>query len=39
MPVRFDVATEDVWLEGVVVEIGTDGHALSIEPLEVGPGS
>ncbi len=39
MPVRFEVATDDVWLEGVVVEIGSDGHALSIEPLEVGSGS
>lgn len=36
MPVRFEVADSDVWLEGVVVEIGSDGHALSIEPFEVG---
>jgi metallophosphoesterase (TIGR00282 family) len=34
LPVRFEVADGDVWLEGVVVEIGSDGHALSIEPFE-----
>jgi len=39
MPVRFDVASEDVWLEGVVIDIGADGRALSIEPLEVGSAS
>lgn len=36
LPVRFEVATDDVWLEGVVVEIGSDGHARRIEPFEVG---
>lgn len=35
MPVRFEVAEGDVWLEGARVEIGPDGHALSIEPFEV----
>ncbi len=39
LPVRFEVADDDVWLEGVVVEIGADGHALRIEPLEVGTDS
>ena len=39
LPVRFEVADGDVWLEGVVMEIGADGHALSIEPLEVGADS
>jgi metallophosphoesterase (TIGR00282 family) len=39
MPVRFEVADGDVWLEGVVVEIGSDGHALRIEPFEVGASS
>jgi 2',3'-cyclic-nucleotide 2'-phosphodiesterase len=39
MPVRFEVADHDVWLEGVVVEIGPDGHALRIEPFEAGAGS
>ena len=34
LPVRFEVAERDVWLEGVVVEIGPDGHALRIEPFE-----
>ncbi len=36
LPVRFEVADGDVWLEGVAVEIGSDGRALSIEPFEVG---
>jgi metallophosphoesterase (TIGR00282 family) len=35
MPVRFEVASNDVWLEGVIIEIGTDGRALRIEPFEV----
>jgi metallophosphoesterase (TIGR00282 family) len=39
MPVRFEVADGDVWLEGVVVEIGSDGHALRIESFEVGAGA
>ncbi len=39
LPVRFEVADSDMWLEGVVVEIGSDGHALRIEPFEVGAGS
>jgi metallophosphoesterase (TIGR00282 family) len=38
MPVRFEVAQRDVWLEGAAVEIGSDGRALSIEPFEVGAG-
>ena len=37
LPVRFEVADGDVWLEGVVVEIGADGRALRIEPFEVAP--
>lgn len=36
LPVRFEVADGDVWLEGVVVELGLDGHAVRIEPFEVG---
>ena len=39
LPVRFEVAEKDVWLEGVFIEIGADGHALSIEPVEEGPAS
>jgi metallophosphoesterase (TIGR00282 family) len=39
LPVRFEVADGDVWLEGVVVEIGSDGRALRIEPFEVGADS
>jgi hypothetical protein len=35
MPVRFEVASGDVWLEGAVIEIGQDGRALRIEPFEV----
>jgi 2',3'-cyclic-nucleotide 2'-phosphodiesterase len=34
LPVRFEVADGDVWLEGVVVELGVDGHAVRIEPFE-----
>ncbi|MCX8033625.1 MAG: TIGR00282 family metallophosphoesterase [Thermoleophilia bacterium] len=36
LPVRFEVAEQDVWLEGVVLEIGPDGRAARIEPFEVG---
>ena len=36
MPVRFEIATENVWLEGLVLELGDDGRALRIEPFEVG---
>lgn len=39
LPVRFEVADGNVWLEGIVVEIGGDGRALHIEPFEVGSGS
>lgn len=35
LPVRFEVASDDVWLEGVVIEIGPDGKAVRIEPVEV----
>jgi len=34
MPVRFEVADGDVWLEGVCVETGPDGRAVRIEPFE-----
>jgi metallophosphoesterase (TIGR00282 family) len=36
MPVRFEVADGDVWLEGAAIEIRSDGHALRIEPFEIG---
>jgi metallophosphoesterase (TIGR00282 family) len=39
LPVRFEVADADVWLEGVVVEIGPEGRALRIEPFEAGVSS
>ena len=39
MPVRFEVATDNVWLEGVVLELGADGRALRIEPFEVSADS
>jgi metallophosphoesterase (TIGR00282 family) len=39
LPVRFEVADGDVWLEGAVVEVGPDGRAQRIEPFEVGAGS
>ena len=39
MPVRFEVADGDVWLEGVAIELGPDGRARSIEPFEVNASS
>jgi metallophosphoesterase (TIGR00282 family) len=39
LPVRFEVADGDVWLEGVLVEIGPDGHALRIDPFEASANS
>jgi metallophosphoesterase (TIGR00282 family) len=39
MPVKFDTADEDVWINGVVVSIGDGGHADSIEQvLMAAPG-
>jgi 2',3'-cyclic-nucleotide 2'-phosphodiesterase len=35
MPVRFDGADEDVWLMGVLVEIGDDGLARGIDQILV----
>lgn len=35
MPVRFDVADGDVWLEGVALYLKEDGRAERIEPFEV----
>ncbi|MHB0980018.1 MAG: TIGR00282 family metallophosphoesterase [Thermoleophilia bacterium] len=34
MPMRFDVAEGDVWLEGVVIRLADSGKAESIEPME-----
>ena len=34
MPVRFEPAAGDVWLEGVVIELDEQGRALRIEPIE-----
>ena len=33
MPVRFTTAEEDVWVNAVLIEIGPDGLARSIEPV------
>ena len=33
MPVRFDTADEDVWINGVVVGVGDDGLADSIDQV------
>ena len=33
MPIRFETAEEDVWVNAVVVEIGDDGLARSIEQV------
>src|ERR671929_430731 len=35
MPVKFDTADDDPWLNAVVVEAGSDGRATSIEQLLV----
>jgi 2',3'-cyclic-nucleotide 2'-phosphodiesterase len=35
MPVRFETASGDVRIEGVLVECGTDGRATSCEPVRV----
>jgi 2',3'-cyclic-nucleotide 2'-phosphodiesterase len=35
MPVRFDTASGDVRIEGVLVECGSDGRAASCEPIRV----
>jgi hypothetical protein len=37
MPVKFDTADEDVWINGVAVTIRDDGRADSIEQLLVPP--
>ena len=33
MPTRFNTAEQDVWINGVVVEVGEDGLASSIEQI------
>jgi metallophosphoesterase (TIGR00282 family) len=33
MPVKFETATDDPWLNGVLIEAGDDGHAISIEQV------
>ena len=33
MPVRFTTGEDDVWVNAVLVEIGPDGLARSIEPV------
>jgi hypothetical protein len=33
MPIKFETATEDLWLNAVIVDIGADGLAESIEHL------
>jgi 2',3'-cyclic-nucleotide 2'-phosphodiesterase len=35
MPVRFDSATEDVWVMGALIEVGDDGLARSLEQVLV----
>ena len=39
MPVRFDGADEDVWLMGVLVDVGDDGLARGIDQILVPVGS
>ncbi len=38
MPVRFDPAEGDPWLEGVALEFDEQGRALRIEPFQEGAG-
>jgi metallophosphoesterase (TIGR00282 family) len=38
MPVRFETASGEVRIEGVLVECGTDGRATSCEPVRVSVG-
>ena len=33
MPVHFDTASEDIWVNAVVIEVGEDGRASSIEQV------
>jgi calcineurin-like phosphoesterase len=33
MPIRFETASEDVWINAVVVDVGEDGLAESIEQV------
>jgi metallophosphoesterase (TIGR00282 family) len=35
MPVKFETATDDPWLNGVLIEAGDDGRAVSIEQVLV----
>jgi 2',3'-cyclic-nucleotide 2'-phosphodiesterase len=35
MPVRFETASGDVRIEGVLIECGTDGRAMSCETVRV----
>ena len=35
MPVRFEVAEDDVWIEGVLVSADDDGRATAIERLQI----
>jgi len=38
MPVRFEVAEDDVWIEGVVITADDDGRATAIESLQIEAG-
>ncbi len=35
MPVKFEVAEDDVWIEGVVIDAGDDGRATAIRRLQL----
>ena len=35
MPIKFETATEDVWIMGCVVDVGDDGRATAIEQVMV----
>jgi calcineurin-like phosphoesterase len=35
MPVRFEVADEDVWIEGMFLKTNAEGRATAIEPVRL----
>jgi metallophosphoesterase (TIGR00282 family) len=38
MPVKFEVADRDIWIEGVIIDAGDDGKATAIERLQLSDG-
>ena len=38
LPIKFEVAQDDVWIEGVLIKAGADGRATAIERLQIEAG-